>query len=92
LAIGQLKFEKAAGEDEIRPEMLKALNSEGILWLTRVCQVTWKFGKTPKKMADRSDHLNIQKRCRKQSTNYRGISLLSLPRKVNAKCLGKEMP
>jgi len=28
--------------------MLKALNSEGILWLTRVCQVAWKFGKTPK--------------------------------------------
>jgi len=26
-AIGQLKSGKAAGEDEIRPEMLKALNS-----------------------------------------------------------------
>ena len=25
------------GEDEIRPEMLKALTGEGILWLTRVC-------------------------------------------------------
>jgi len=27
----------AAGKDEIRPEMLKTLNSEGILWLTRMC-------------------------------------------------------
>jgi len=36
-AIGWLKSKKAAGEDEIRPEMLKASNKEGILWLTRVC-------------------------------------------------------
>ena len=33
-----LKSGKAAGEDEIRPEMLKALNG-GVRWLTRVCQV-----------------------------------------------------
>jgi len=39
MVIGQLKFGKAAGEDKIRPEMLKALNSEGILWLTRVCEL-----------------------------------------------------
>ena len=37
---------KAADEDEIRPEMLKVLTGEGVLWLTRVCQVAWKFGKT----------------------------------------------
>ena len=39
---------KAPGEDEIRPEMLKVLTGEGILLLTRVCQVAWKFGKIPK--------------------------------------------
>ena len=46
-AIKGMKSGKAAGEDEIRPEMLKALPEERILWLTRVCQVAWKFGKTP---------------------------------------------
>ena len=47
-AIKGIKSGKAAGQDEIRPEMLEALTGEGILWLTRVCQVAWKFGKTPR--------------------------------------------
>ena len=38
-AIRGLKSTKAAGEDEIRPEMLKALNGEGVRLLTKVCQV-----------------------------------------------------
>ena len=36
-AIKGIKSGKAAGKDEIRLEMLKALTGEGILWLTRVC-------------------------------------------------------
>ena len=46
--IKEIKSGKAVGEDKIRPEMLKALTGEGILWLTRMCQVAWKFGKLPK--------------------------------------------
>ena len=41
-----LRFEKATGEDEIRPEMLKSLNGEG--WMTMVCQVALKLGYTLK--------------------------------------------
>jgi len=36
MAIRWLKSGKTASEDKIRSEMLKALNSEGIIWLTRV--------------------------------------------------------
>jgi len=80
--IGRLKSGKAAGEDEIRPDMLKALYSEGILWLTRVCQVAWKFGKTPKKWQTGVIIPIFKKGDRKQCTNYREILLLSLPGKV----------
>ena len=47
-AINQLKSGKAAGGDEIRPETLKSLAWEGILWLTRVCQLAFKLEKTLK--------------------------------------------
>ena len=85
-----IKSGKAAGEDEIRPEMLKALTGEGILWLTRVCQVAWKLGKTPRDWQTGVIIPIFTKGDRKQSTNYRGISLLSLPGKVYAKCLERK--
>ena len=56
------------------------------LWLTRVCQVAWKFGKTPRDWQTGVIILIFKKGDRKQCTNCRGISLLSLPGKVYAKC------
>ena len=82
--IKRIKSGKAAGEDEIRPEMLKVLTGEGILWLTRVYQVAGKFGKTPRDWQTGVIFPIFKKGDRKQCTNYRGISLLSLP--------GKYMP
>ena len=89
-AIKGIKSVKAAGEDEIRPELLKTLTGEGILWLTRVCQVAWKFGKTPRDEQTGVIISIFNKGDCKQSTNYRGISLLSLPGKVYAKCLERK--
>ena len=43
-----LKTEKAAGEDDIRLEMLKVMNLSGVRWLTHVCQVAWKTGQATK--------------------------------------------
>ena len=39
VVIKSLKTGKALGEDDIRPEMLKAMNIYGVRWLTRVCKV-----------------------------------------------------
>ena len=86
VAIKGIKSGKAAGEGEIRPEILKALTGEGILWLTRVCQVAWKFGKTPRDWQTGVIIPIFKKGDRKHCTNYRGISLLSLPDKIYAKC------
>ena len=83
-AIKGMKSGKAAGEDKIRPEMLKALTGEEILWLTQVCQIAWKFGKTP---IDWQTDVIIPifiKRDRKQCTNYRGYHSLV--------CQGKYIP
>ena len=57
----ELNSGKAVGEDKIRSEMLKALNGERVRWLTRVCKMVWKLGKTPK-LADRCDHYHVQER------------------------------
>ena len=80
-AIKGIESGKAAGEDEItiRPVMLKALTGERILWLTRVCQVVWKLGKTPRDWQTGVIIPIFKKGDRKQCTNYRRISLLSLP-------------
>ena len=44
----RIKIQKGCGKDKIRPEMFKTLNGETVRWLTRMCQLAWKFGKTPK--------------------------------------------
>ena len=46
--IEEIESEKAAGEDEIRPKMLKVLTELEILWLTQVRQVAWKISKSPR--------------------------------------------
>ena len=86
-AIKGIRSGKAAGENKIRPKIFKALIREGIFWLTRVSQVAWKFGKTPRNWQTGVIIPLFKKGDRKQCTNHRGISLLSLSGKVYAKCL-----
>ena len=85
-----IKFLKAgkALEDDIRPEMLKAMNNFSVRWLTRVCQVAWKVDKVTKQWQT-NVLIPIQKKGNKKCTNCRDISLLSLPEKIYAKCLKK---
>ena len=84
-----IKSGKAVGEDEIRPKMLKALTGEGILWLMRVCQLVWEFGKIPRDWQTGVITPILKKGNRKQCTNYRGISLLNLRGKIYAENVEK---
>ena len=70
--------------------MLKTLTREEIPWLTRVCQVAWKFGKTPRDWQTGVIIPIFKKGDRMQRTNCRRKSLLSLPDKVYAKCLERK--
>ena len=79
-----LKFVKTAGENKIRPEIQKALNG-GVCWLTWVCQVAWKLGKAPKDWQTSVIIPVYKKGDHEDCTNYRGISLISLPGKVYAR-------
>ena len=88
--IKPLKTGKAPGEDDIRPEMLKAMNMYVVRCLTRVCKVACRTGQAPKQWLI-SVMIPIHKKGDKRKcTNYRGISLISVPGKVYAKCLEKK--
>ena len=60
-----------AAKDEIRPEVLKVLTGEGILWLTRVCQIAWTYGKSPRDWQTDVIIPLFNKGNRKQCTNYK---------------------
>ena len=60
-----------------------------MIWLTRVCQVAWRVGRVPKDC--QIDRPHTQKGDRSERTNYRGISLLSLTRRVFAKMPRKQL-
>ena len=87
-AVESLKNGKAAGHDEISPELLKCMGKLGLRWLQRVCLKAWESGVAPEDWKvstivpiykGKGDIL--------ECCNYRGISLLSLPGKVYAKIL-----
>jgi len=56
--------------------------------LTRVCQVSWRFGRAPKDW--KTDRSHTHKGGTRECTNYRGISLLSLAGRVYAKFVKKD--
>ena len=88
--IKSLKTGKAPGKDNIRPEMLKAMNMCGVRRLTRACKVACWTGQAPKQWQTSVIMPIHKKGDKRKCTNYRGISLISVPGKVYAKCLEKK--
>ena len=86
-AIKSLRSGKAAGIDEIRPEMLKALSPCGTQWLTRICNVVWTTGKAPKDWQTGIVIPIFKKGDKRECSNYRGITLLSLPGTIFARVI-----
>ncbi|TWW80607.1 R2 Retrovirus-related Pol polyprotein from type I retrotransposable element [Takifugu flavidus] len=67
---------------EIHPEFLKALDVVGLSWLTRLCNIAWTSGTVPLDWQTGVVVPLFKKGDRRVCSNYRGITLLSLPGKV----------
>ena len=88
--IKSLKTGKAPGEDDIRPEMLNAMNMYSVRWLTRVCKVACGSGQAPKQWQTSVTIPIHEKGDKRKCTNYGGLSPISVLGKVYAKCLEKK--
>ncbi|TKS65269.1 putative 149 kDa protein ORF 2 [Collichthys lucidus] len=73
---------KAPGVDEVRQEFLKAMDVVGLSWLTRLCNITRTSGAVPLDWQPGVVVPLFKKGDRRMCSNYRGITLLSLPGKV----------
>ncbi|KAI3368228.1 hypothetical protein L3Q82_007815 [Scortum barcoo] len=82
---------KAPGVDEIRPEYLKSLDVVGLSWLTRLCNIAWRLGTVPLEWQTGVVVPLLKKGDRRVCSNYRGITLLSLPGKVYARVLERRI-
>ena len=70
--------------------MLKALNGEVVRWLTKVCQVAWKLGKTTLNWQTDVIISICKKDDPKKWTSYQKIPFFSFPGKMYIKWLEKK--
>ncbi|KAI3365660.1 hypothetical protein L3Q82_010734 [Scortum barcoo] len=82
---------KAPGVDEIRPEYLKSLDVVGLSWLTRLCNIAWRLGTVPLEWQTGVVVPLFKKGDRRVCSNYRGITLLSLPGRSHARVLERRI-
>ncbi|KAK3511173.1 hypothetical protein QTP70_032217, partial [Hemibagrus guttatus] len=85
--VHQLLGGKAPGVDEIRPEYLKSLDVVGLSWLKHLYNIAWRSGTVPLDWATGVVVPLFKKGDRRVCSNYRGITLLSLPGKVYSRVL-----
>ncbi|TWW71222.1 hypothetical protein D4764_17G0007050 [Takifugu flavidus] len=89
--VKQLPSGGALGADEIRPGYLKALDVVGLSWLTRLCNIAWTSAAVPVDWQTRVVVPIFKSGDQRVYSNYRGITLLSLPGKVYARVLEKRI-
>ncbi|KAK7881169.1 hypothetical protein WMY93_029578 [Mugilogobius chulae] len=89
--VNKLLSGKAPGVDEIRPEYLKSLDVAGLSWLTRLCNIAWRTGTVPLEWQTGVVVPLFKKGDRRVCSNYRGITLLSLPGKVYSRVLERRL-
>ncbi|KAK3546985.1 hypothetical protein QTP86_007435 [Hemibagrus guttatus] len=89
--VQQLFGGKAPGVDEIRPDYLKSLDVVGLSWLTRLCNIAWRSGTVPLDWVTGVVIPLFKKGDRRVCSNYRWITLLSLPGKVYSRVLERRV-
>ncbi|TWW81738.1 hypothetical protein D4764_01G0015530, partial [Takifugu flavidus] len=89
--VKQLPGGGAPGADEIRPGYLKALDVVGLSWLTCLCNIAWTSGAVPLDCQTGVVVPIFKSGDERVCSNYRGITLLSLPGKVYARVLEKRI-
>ncbi|KAK3506577.1 hypothetical protein QTP70_009899 [Hemibagrus guttatus] len=82
---------KAPGVDEIRPEYLKSLYVVGLSWLTHLCNIAWWSGTVSLDWVTGVVVPLFKKGDWRVCSNYRGITLLSLPGKVYSRVLERRV-
>ena len=89
--IKKLLAGRAPGVDEIRLELLNAVDVAGLSWLTRLCNIAWSSGAVPLDWQAGVVVPPFKKGDWRVCSNYRGITLLRLPGKVYLGVLGRRV-
>uniref|UniRef100_A0A3P9GYB4 Reverse transcriptase domain-containing protein n=1 Tax=Oryzias latipes TaxID=8090 RepID=A0A3P9GYB4_ORYLA len=89
--VNELLGGRAPGVDEVRPEYLKSLDAVGVSWLTCLCSIAWQSGTVPLDWQTGVVVPLFKKGDLRVCSNYRGITLLSLPGKVYARVLERRV-
>ena len=88
-AISKMKLGKAAGGDEITPEMVKYMGPHGEQLLLAVLQLAWRYKSIPRDWELAIIIPIFKKGDNRECSNHRGISLLSVPGKLYSRVFRK---
>lgn len=90
-AMQDLKNNKRSGEDQLTAEMIKAGENISVSMLHNLLKEIWKSKQVPQDWKNSVVIPIFKKRDKTECTNYRGISLLSVPGKILSRILYNRM-